>query len=254
MNAMFGTLTTDGLEEAEDRIGGGFQPFESDAYEAEIKAMYAGQSQGGAHSMTVIADIGGKEHRETIYFTNRKGENFFLNKDDKTKKVPLPGFTTVDHLCLVATGSPLSECEFEDKVVQVYDYDAKREVPKTVPMLTAAIGSKVGLLLLKILENKSKKEGDEYVDTTDTREFNEIDKVFDIESRMTVVEAQNEVEEAIFVDSWIDRNKGQTRDKRTIKDGGDAGNSGRPGAAANKSAPAAGNGASKTKSLFGNKK
>lgn len=248
MTKLFDNMTTDGLEETDDRLGG-FQPLDTDMYDMTIKAMYAGQSDSGARSMTIIGDISGQEHRETIYFTNRNGDNFFLNKNDNTKKVPLPGFTTVDHLCLVATGSPLAEQEVDDKVVNVYDRDAGKELPKTVPMLTAAIGQTVRVAILRILQNKSKKEGNSYVDTAETREFNEIDKVLDPESRMTVVEALNGAEEATFHDAWLDRNKGKTRDKRTIKDGeaGQAGQAGRPG----KPAPSADK--PPKKSLFGDK-
>ena len=53
MNALFGNLTTDGLEEAEDRIGG-FQPLDTDIYIGTIKTAYAGQSQGGAHNLSLI--------------------------------------------------------------------------------------------------------------------------------------------------------------------------------------------------------
>lgn len=243
MNAIFGNLTTEGLEQAEDRIGG-FQPLDSDVYDATIKAMYAGQADSGARNITVIADIGGREYRETIYITNKKGENFFLNKNDNTKKVPLPGFTVIDHICLVTTGKPLAEQMTEDKVVKVYDREAAAEVPKSVPMLVEALGKPVSLGVIRQLENKSKKDSSgNYVDTEETREVNFIDKVFDTESKMTVVEALNETESADFYIAWIERNKGNTRDKRTVKDG-QGGQSGRPGAA-----PQAG--AKERKSLFG---
>lgn len=251
MNALFGSLTTDGMEEVEDRLGGGFQPFESDSYVGTIKQFYAGESQHGAKNMTVIIDIDGREHRETIYFTNRKGENFFLNKNDKSKKVPLPGFTTVDDLCLVALGVPLAETAFEDKMVNIWDHEVRREVPKSVPVAVDMIGKEVGVALLKIIANKTEKQGNEYVDIADTREFNEIDKVFDPSTRLTVVEARNEVTEADFMDKWDEKNQGEIRDKRTIKDG-QGGNTGRPGASNGGSAPQAGAGKER-KSLFGNK-
>ena len=250
MNAIFGKLTTDGLEEVTDRLGG-FQPLDSDIYTGNIKAMYAGQSQGGAHNVTVIAELGGKEFRETIYITNKKGENFFLNKNDPTKKVPLPGFTTIDDICLVATGKPLAEQPTEDKIVNVYDPDQQKEVPTSVPMLVDCLGQEVSLAILRVLENKSKKDGNgNYIDTAETREVNTIDKVFDPGSKMTVVEAKNEATEAVFHDAWLEKNQGNARDKRTIKDGegGNAGNSGRPG-----SKPAAASGGAERKSLFGNK-
>jgi hypothetical protein len=228
MNALFGALTTDGLEEATDRLGG-FQPFDTDIYTGPIKAMYAGQSDGGARNVTVIVDCGGREYRETIYVTNRKGENFFLNKNDPKKKVPLPGFTVIDDICLCTTGKPLAEQLTEDKVVNVYDKEAGREIPKTVPMLVDVLGQSISLGIVRQIENKNEKSGDEYVPTAETREVNFIDKVFHTETKMTTVEARNGADKATFHDSWLERNKGETRDRRTIKDG-EGGTAGRPGA------------------------
>ena len=245
--ALFKQLTTDGLEESQDRLGG-FSPLESDIYTGTIKAMYAGHSQGGAMSVTMLTDVGGKEYRETFYVTNKKGENFFLNKDDKTKKVPLPGFTIVDDICLITTGKPLSEQDSEEKVINIYDYDLKKEMPKSVPMLTELLGQKISLGILKQLENKNAKDGNgDYFPTADTREINLVDKVFHPEMKLTVAEARNGQDDPKFHDAWAERNKGVTRDKRTIKDG-TGGNSGTPPKAG--TAPSA-SGAAPRKSLFG---
>lgn len=245
---LFSNLGTEGLEATEDRLGG-FSPLNSAAYEATIKAAYAGQSQGGAHSVTLIADAGGREYRETVYITNKKGENFFLNKNDKTKKVPLPGFTTINDICLVTVETPLSEMETEDKVINVWDNDAKKETPKSVPMLTSLIGQKVGLGIIEQLVNKNEKDGSgTYVPTAETRVENFIDKVFHYPTNMTVVEATNGATEPKFHEAWVAKNTGVQRDRREIKDGS-AGSNGRPAAGA----PAAGSAAPKT-SLFGAKK
>ena len=248
--SLFGNLKSDGLEQTQDRLGGGYQPKETDIYTGKIKALYAGKSAGGAQSVSLILSLAdGSEYRETFWITNKKGENFFLNKDDKTKKVPLPGFTIVDDLCLVTTGKPLSEQDTEEKTIKLYDSEAKKELPKAVPMLVEALGLEVSLGIVKVLENKNEKQGDEYVPTAETRELNATDKVFHTETRMTVVEAREGAEVAKFWDSWLERNKGNTRDKRTIKDG-QAGTAGAPKAAgASAAAPAAGG--APRKSLFG---
>lgn len=248
--SIFGGMTTEGLEDTQDRVGG-YQPFETDAYDATIKVAYAGQSSGGAQSVTVIAECGGREYRETVYITNRKGENFFLNPQDKTKKVPLPGFTTINDLCLVTTDKPLAEQATEEKVVNVYDADAKKEVPKSVPVLVDLIGKEVTLGIVKQLENKSEKQGHEYVPIADTRETNTIEKVFHGPTKGTVVEARNGQEPGAFFKTWVERNKGNTRDRRTIKEG-QGGTSGRPAAAA--SGPPASGQQTERKSLFGAQK
>lgn len=252
--SLFSNLKNDGLEESEDRLGG-FAALESDIYTGPIKMAYAGKSDSGARNITVILGLpGGKEHRETVYITNKKGENWYVHKDDKDKKKQaLPGFTLIDDLCLVATGKPLAEQDAEDKMVKVYDAEQKKEVPKSVPVLTDLIGKEVSVAISKVLENKSVKEGNEYVATAETRTTNAIEKVFDTETKMTVAEARKGDEKGTFWDAWLERNKGQTRDKRTIKDGGSAGSAGRPGSRAPSGPPQAGAAQTGRKSLFGNK-
>ena len=244
----FSNLKSDGLEEAQDRLGG-FQPLETDAYEATIKMAYAGQSQGGAQNVTILADINGKEFRETIYITNKKGENFFLNKQDNTKKVPLPGFTTIDDICLIAGGAPLCDQPVEEKLVKIWDPEERKEMPKSVPVLIGLLGQKVGLGIIKQTVDVNEKDGSgNYVPTGKTRDENTIDKVFDVDSNLTVVEARNELTAGVFMTSWVEKNKGQTRDKTLKEAANQNGRSGRPAGG-----PPQAGGQAKTKSLFGNK-
>lgn len=246
--SLFSNLNNDGLEESQDRLGG-YQPLESNIYTGKVKAFYAGESKGGAKSITVILDHDGKEYRETVYITNKKGENFFLNKDDKTKKVPLPGFTVADDICLMATGFPLSDQNFEEKVMNIWDSEARKELPKAVMMATEVLGKEVSLGIIKELQNKSELKGDEYVPVADTVERNVINKVFHTESKVTTAEARNGVDTGEFWDKWLERNKGTVVDRRTIKDGqgGDSKAPPKAGGATGGDAPA-------KKSLFGNKK
>jgi hypothetical protein len=243
---MFGNLTNDGLEETRDRLGG-FQALPTGGYDMDIKVAYAGKSQHGAQSLTLIGDIDGREYRETIYFTNRAGENYFLNKSDSSKKVPLPGFTIVDELCMVTTDAPLAAQATEEKIVKIWDPETKQEQPKSVPVLTGLTGKKVTLGIGEVLENKNQKNDStgQYEPTPDTRVSNVIEKVFHYETKMTVPEARAG-KPAEFYAQWVERNQGQQRDRRTIKEGGEAGTSGRPGGGA----PAASSAAPKT-SLFG---
>jgi len=250
--SLFGNLKSDGLEESTDRLGG-FQAWETGIYTGPIKVAYAGQSASGARYVTLIVDHDGKEYHETIYITNKAGENWFLNKETK-KKVPLPGFTIIDDTCLVTTGAALSDQESEEKMVKVYDVDAKKELPKSVPVLTGLTGKIVSLAILKTLENKSVKDTNGvYNDTAETRFSNNIDKVFHTETKMTVAEARNGAESGTFWEAWDKKNKGVDRDKRTIKDGS-AGVAGKPGAARIQAGPPqAGSGSPTRKSLFGAK-
>lgn len=245
MNALFGNLTNEGLEEKEDRIGG-FKVYDSDAYTGTVKMIYAIKSPSGAQGVVVHLDLdAGSEYRETFWVTNKQGQNYF-ERDGKKK--PLPGFTVIDDLCLVTTNKPLSAQNTAEKVVNIYDAEAKKEVPTNVPMLVEVLGKKVTFGILKELRNKQVKDASgSYVDTADSREENSTDKVFHFPSNLTVVEAQKGIQQPAFYGSWVERNRGQTRDRRSIKDGqgGQTGRQGRPG-----TPPKASDAGSKTASLF----
>lgn len=249
MSNLFGDMSTEGFEEAEDRLGG-FQLFETDVYDTVVKAFYAGKANDAASqakSITVIADIGGKEYRETFWVTTKEGKNYFLNKNDQTKKVALPGYQIVDDICLATTGKGLNELAFDDKVINVYNPEHKKEMPTNVKMGMAVVGQPVTLGIQKVLVNKqTKNSSGVYEDTPDSREENQIAKVFHTATRVTIVEAKAG-KTAEFYDQWIKKNKGTTYDRRKIKDGATTGQNGRSG-------PPQGGGASKptTSSLFGN--
>jgi len=245
-NALFGDQTTEGLEETNDTLGGGFSVRESGAVTGTVTAMYAGKAANSkAQNVTVIMnDDAGKEYKETIWVTNRDNQNFYLDKNDKTKKRELPGWTTIDELCLVTTNTGLAAQVAEEKMMNIYDYDAKKDVPTAVQMFTAVIGKKVTLGVLKETKSKQKKGDDgTYYDTGETRDENITDKVFHHPSNLTVVEARNGTQTPAFYPAWVEKNTGVTRDRTnknsTIK-------SGRPG-----SPPKAGDSAAKTPSLFG---
>lgn len=240
---LFSDMDTAGHEENKDVLGG-YSPLETDIYTGPIKLAYAGQSDGGARNVTLVLDIGGREYTETVYYTNRQGQNFY-EKDGSKRS--LPGFIIIDDLCMVTTEKPLKDQDTEEKTVKIYDYDKREEVPTAVHVLVDLIGKEASFAIQKNLENKSKKEGNEYVDTADTRETNNIQKVFHKETRMTVPEARNGSDTAEFYDAWLSKNKGVTRDKRTVK--GNASQAGAPGGGG---VPEGGQ-ATERKSLFGNK-
>ena len=246
--SIFGNLTNEGLEETTDRLGG-FQIRATDIYPATIKAAYAGQSAGGARNVTIVVELPDGEYSETIYVTNKKGENWFLNQNDKSKKVPLPGFTTIDDICLVTTGKSLAEQDTEEKVVKIYDFEERKELPKAVQMLVDLIGQPLflGIVQQTVDKNQKNESTGEYEPTGETRDENVIEKVFHDPSKMTVVEARQGATEPVFFEKWLSKNKGNIRNKAKGADGNGA-QSGRPGGGA----PQSGNGGQKkTSSLFG---
>jgi len=219
----FAKMTTEGLEETQDTLGG-FAPAPSDVYAATVTMAYAGEAASGAQNVTIIAKAGTTEFRETVYVTNKKGENFYT-KDGK--KNPLPGYTTVDDICLLTTESPLSEQNVEMKMVKVWNSDEKKELPAEVPVLIDMIGKPVNLAVLRVKEFKQKKGDDgKYHDTDEVRVSNAINKAFHAETNKTVNEYRQEVENAEFYESWVERNKGKDRDKTAGKGNSGPGSSG----------------------------
>lgn len=240
----------------------------------EVKSFYAGKSDSGAQSVTgVFIDEAGKEYTETYWVTNREGENFFYVKDKSGAKTQeksfLPGFNIVNDICMITTDAPLDEQDDEEKVVNIYDYDAKKQMPKAVPMLTGVIGKRVALAIYKNLENKNAKDSQGvYQPTAEERETNTTEKAFYPDFKTTVREAEVAMENggevkddviytnakenaAVFWDAWLEKHKDKVKDKRKIKDGS-AGTAGKPGSRPAGAPPASGgsNGGSERKSLF----
>ncbi|QIG70529.1 single-stranded DNA-binding protein [Rhizobium phage RHph_N38] len=224
-NIFAGLGNKEGVKGAEDRVGG-FQVFETDIYEAEIAAMYSIKSTKGAGGVHLTLKIGDKEYNEDVWVTNTKGENTFT-KDGVTYF--LPGWNHVDHIALVATGEKgLAQLDVEDKTFKVYDPNAKQALPKSVPTFVEVLGKKIWVALVKSEENKSVKEGEKYVPTSEKRVVNSIDKVFDYGTKLTVAEATSG-KPAEFFDAWLAQNKGKTRNNFKEVQGG--GTTGRPAGA-----------------------
>lgn len=253
MSKMFGNLkTADDVVDSEDNLGGGgFAAVPSGVYPATIKVAYARQSQGGAQSITVIADLDmgdGKtqEIRDTHWVTNRNGETFYVDKNDGKTKRPLPGFTTIEDLCLFTTGEGLLDQDFEEKTLKLYNPDSKKEEPTPVPTIAGLTGQPALLGVLRVIEDKTKKDnGGNYIPTGETRTINTIDKVFHPETRHTVPEVRNEVDEPEFHDAWLEKNRDKDRNKATgaaagAGNGGASG-SGRPGGTTASGAAKSGN-------------
>lgn len=225
MGKLFSNMKTDDLVEAEDRIGGGRQLFPTDVYPARIKMLFVGKSDSGANYATIIADIDGKEYEETIYFTNAAGEHFYKSKDDG-KKNQMPGFVTVNELCLVASGSELMDQEFEERQIEVWSYEDKKKVRQARDVAVDMLDKEVLLAIRQATKPKTKKTDKTdsrgkpiYEDTAEDIGLNEIVKSFHAETGATVGEirkAQKDDKpiEASFKDLWTEKWKGTIQDQR----------------------------------------
>lgn len=214
--SIFNNLTSDNLETPKDTLGGGVRILESGIYEATVKLAYAGEAASGAISVTTLFELAdGTEFRNTQYVSSGRdkgGKNFYTSKDGKD--IPLPGFTIINDLCILTTENPLSEQNTRERTIEIYDFEAKKNVPTAVQCIEFVEGEKVWLGIQKVIENKTKKNestGD-YDKINEEREFNDIAKLFHFDTKVTVAEALNGAESTFF-ESWGKKHTGVTRNK-----------------------------------------
>lgn len=262
--SVLSNMKSEGLEQQEDRLGG-FQLRTTGIYkDAEIKLAYLTKSTGGAYGLNLTFQLPSGEYREnTIYFTNKQGENFYFTKDEKgnltNKKAQLPGFNLINNLCRVALGKELSELDTEEKTVKIYDRDEKKELPKSVDCIVELHGAKVALAIVEQMVDKTEKDDNtnEYIPTGESRDENVIQHFFHNDTLATANEIETYTkaeaegkplpELGYFASQWDEKYSGKKQDKRKVKDGAAAPKSGRPQAGG---AAPQGNGGKATSSLF----
>jgi len=213
-------------EGEKDIIGGGGFLQDSDAKEWTIKFAYLDKSAGGAANLNLrMVDSEGKEYRETIYFTNKKGETFY---EREGKRHNLPGFNQVQAICLLAGKKELKDMTTETQAIPVYDFDAKTEVIKEMACVKELDGAKAIFAILRFIEDKKKKNESTgtYEATGETREANRIDKVFQSGTKRTVAEVIAKKETGEFLDKWLEKHQNQVIDLSKGKSGAKSGNSG----------------------------
>ncbi len=193
----------------------GKRTLDSGLYKAKIKLAYLDQSDKGAVSVNLIVTSSpldgdantSKETRFTEYVTsnNEKGTKpYYVDKSGN--KRPLPGFSRMNDLLIRATGKSLNDQAVEPKNVKVWSKDAQQEVPQEKNVFIDALNTEVILGIIEIKENK-------YSDPSQHILKNEIDKVFDSESRLTSAEIVQGKDAPEFIQKWAESNAGKVRDK-----------------------------------------
>lgn len=206
------------IEKTTDSVGGSvsFGVVDTDVYNCTIKQAYVDQSAGGATSVTFeFQSDAGNVIRSTQWITSgkAKGQKHYYT-DKKGKNHNLPGYTIVDDIHSLITEQPLSAAESEEKQVKVYDFDKGAQVAVPKQVLTELIGQKIVLAIEKQIVDKNIKNGEgAYVPSGETREQNEVVKVFCEDGRMTMTERLGGADEGTFVDTWISKNKGETKNR-----------------------------------------
>lgn len=217
---------SDDIQQDQDRLGGS-KVFESGLVDFEIEHAFFTKSKGGALALNVRhVDDKGTRHDEQFWVTSgdSKGNKNYYEKDGA--KFYLPGFLTADSLALLAAKKPLSDLTVEDKVLKLYDFDAKKELPTNVKAVVDLFGKKITAGVLKEVVDKNKDTGQKnadgskiYAPTGESREQNVVDKYFRATDGFTVPEIVGGATASEFKKQWADRNTGAVRDKRSNKSG-----------------------------------
>lgn len=225
--------TDDTIQNEEDRLGGGVL-LDSGVYDAKINTVFITESSGGAMCVNVHFDVDGKELRQRFYATSgrAKGQKPYYETKDGEKKY-LPGYNMVNSLCLLTVGKELPEMDEEKKVVKQWDPNAKAEVPTEVPVLTELLNQEVTIGVIRQIDDKMAKADDgSYKPTGETREQNEVDKIFREKDKLTTAEIRGGLDEPKFFNSWKDKWTDQIRDKSSGTGGATkAGAAGKTGSA-----------------------
>lgn len=237
---MLANLTSDATIAQETDSVGGNAPLESGLYPMTVAMAHLNKSDGGALSLVLtLKDTNGKEVKQALWMTSgtaKGGNNYYIDKNGD--KQYLPGYLQANSLCQLTLGKEISAMVTEEKVIKLYNATAKAEVPTKVQVLTDLIGQDILVGLIKqTVDKTTKNDQGVYLPTGETRDENEIDKLFRAADRMTSAEIRAQATEASFAATWEAKWAGKTKNKSK---GADA-NGGTAGAPRAASAPGAGN-------------
>ncbi len=144
----------DDIKLKETSLGGGSYLWDSNVYTTTVDMAYFDQSQGGAHSLNLtLLNDEGKKLKQTIWFTNRKEEVHYVNQ--KGEKDYLPGYNLANNLSLIITGEDVNEAfdKSEKKMVNVYDFNARKDMPTEKSVATTLLGKQIKVAILKYFVN-----------------------------------------------------------------------------------------------------
>ena len=232
----------DVVENETDSVGGSSGPLESGAYPAKVEVAYVKKAASGAVGVVLLLKTSsGRELRTTewVQSGDAKGNNnFYVDKRSGEKRY-LPGFNTVNSLCLLTAGIELYDVTTKTKLVDIYDFDLKKDIPTEVEVITDIIGKDIIVgAIRQTVDKQQKDDSGTYVNTGETRDENEINKFFRASDKLTTAEIRAESTEPAFHNTWAEKWTGVTRNKA------------KGGAAAGPAGTVAASNAAPQKSLF----
>jgi len=222
----FGNLTEDATIAAEkDTLGGSnFGPLGSGVYRnMKIVMAYVQMSKGGAMGIILhlLNQDTGKELKQTLWVqsgTAKGSKNYYETKNGEKRY--LPGFEIFSAITKLGANLLPSDMTVEEKTVSLWSYEEKKDVPTQVDVIMPLLGKFITLGIVKQTVDKTinvngPNETPNYMPTGETRDENEIKKVFRAEDGLTVAEASAEATEAVFINTWANKNTGVTIDRST---------------------------------------
>lgn len=221
--SLLSNLTTDASIANEKDSVGSSGPLESNIYKFTVALAYVTKASSEALGLVLnLKTDEGRELRQTLWMTSGKDKGCKNYYEKDGQKNYLPGFVHANALALLTTGKEIGQLDTEEKVVNVYSFDAKAEVPTKVNMVMDLIGKEILAGVIKQTVDKTKKNDatGQYEATGETRDENEIDKFFREKDRMTTAEIRGGAEKAIFIDTWAEKWAGKTKDRAKGKKAG----------------------------------
>jgi len=207
------------IVEGDDSIGGAVLK-DSAVYPMTVKLAFITTSASGAMCMNmhlVDKEKPKEVYKEQQYFTSgtaKGGKNFYVK--DGVKHY-LPGYNITNALCLLTVGEELKALKdrIETKTINLYDSTAGKEIPTEVPMVMPLIGKEIAVGIIKqVVDKRAKNAGTgKYEPTGETREENEVDKLFHISDGRTVAEIRAGEPTALFLAKWKNKWEGQVRNR-----------------------------------------
>lgn len=239
LNVLSGLSAELGETTDTDSLGGNYTVLPTNVYDATIEDVYL-QASTKADSKSVSAVVVYKidnpadpenpvEHTARHTILGVDGSN--VTKDAKTgQKKYLFGFENLNTLALVASSKELRELTQKNQLVEIYDASVRKKVATEVPVLAELSGKRVKLLVEEQRVNKKvQNPKGEWVPTNEDKQTNQVVKTVH-HSGKTLTEGREGTEDALFVNAWLEKNKGKIKDK--FKPVADTATAGVPGGSA----------------------
>jgi hypothetical protein len=222
------------IEKKIDSVGGGSFLLDSNLYPFRVDVAYIDKSSFGSTNLEIRYVGTGenkKAYRETIALTDNDGNSEVKDKNGVLR--PFFGMTKANALLNILTGKDIHELESEEKIVELFDFDAggMAKVPRQVIPELKGLPIKLGVTMNR--NNKKMKDDvtGKWVDNPDgsIKEVNKTHTAFRFEDDLTASEIEHGATEAKFLPKWLETFEGTVQGKvRTVVGGATAGVPGAP--------------------------